>query len=254
MNAKEADNAFYGRISGYARTGSATALLVPLFLIFISAGTVAVRRPTDSAFLKMKRETAKLRMEENLEEISRIKRLSALSDGSWGKDAERGIRRPIPERVLEEFVRRFADSESRYRHEEIFYIALLHNGFPEDTFSALSNLKMTEELKANIAEAAKRFLPEWGKGGNEKKPAVLIDDFERPYTSRWILAPSLKHLSPVVRNSPLLEKIFQILLFANFYTGTGTENARKTWERLRRTEMANLGRDSLGMYPGNGVF
>jgi hypothetical protein len=251
---KGAGQAFYGKAFGHTRTGSATALLIPLFLIFISSGAVAAHRLADSAFLKAKRETAKLTMEKNLEEIARIKRSAALSDEGWNKDTRRVERRPVSERVLEECARRFGDSRSRYRCEEIFYIALLHNGFPEDAFPDLSSLKMTEELKANIVAAAKRLLPEWGRGGNEKKPVILIGGFERPDTGRWILAPSLKHLSPVIRNAPLLEKFFQILLFANFYTGTGMENARKTWEKLRLTEMANLGRDSLGMYPGNTVF
>jgi hypothetical protein len=229
------------------------ALLIPLFFAFASAGaSVSVHWLSESVLSKNRRDTTQASVQWNLEEISRIGRLSALAEPSWGEDIAQRRGRSYPERVIKELLRQFPDAESKQRCEDIFYIVLLQNGFSAN--KDFSEPKMTENIKLHIESVAKRLQPDWGNVQNGNKLLVYLFEFEQPSTNRWILLPSLRNLSPVIRNSPLVEQIFQILLFARFYTGTGEESARKSWERLRRIEMSNTGRDSLGMFYGRSIF
>jgi hypothetical protein len=226
--------------------------LVLLFFAFASAGaSVTVYRLRDSVLSRTRRELSDVLAAQSLGEISRIEKLSALSKEPWHENERPfAARQAEPERIVGEIVRQFPTSEAKNACEEIFYIAILRYGFPERR--SFSEPKMTEEFKANIDAVAKRLLPAWGSV--EKKLLVPIEKFEAPYTSRWILAPSLQNLARALRGVPVVEQVFKVLLFSRFYTGTGSENARKTWESIRRIEQTNTGRDSLGTYPGNAIF
>jgi hypothetical protein len=250
---KEMTQALDRKILNSVRTGSAMALLIPLFFTFASvAASVSVHWLTESALSKLRRENTDFTVKQNMKEISRIQNLSRLAANTWGDGTGRRSNRPESELAIEEFARQFSAAETRTRCEDIFYITLLNDGFSEKmTFSAKS---MTEIFKANIETAAKRLVPEWGKGRNDNKLLVLVNKFDQPETGRWILVPSLRHLPSAVQKAPLLEKLFMMLLYSRFYTGVGEETARKTWDRLRQIEMSNTGRDHLGMYPGNSIF
>jgi hypothetical protein len=228
--------------------------LILLFFTFVSAGaSMTVHRLADSVLSQTRREFSEALTSQSLEDIARIEKISALSMESWNENERySAARRSEPEHLIGAIVRQFPTPESQYRYEEIFFIALLYYGFPNPR--PFSEPKMTEDFKANIDTAAHRFLPESKWGSVKKSLLVPIEKFEVPYANRWILAPSLQNLSRAVRAAPVIEKIFKIFLFSRFYIGTGAENARKTWERIRRIELANVGNDSLGMYPGNAIF
>jgi hypothetical protein len=244
------------------REGSTMALLILLLFSASASTSAAVYQSTnsrlrDAALSKMRRERIKSSTERNIEEILRIKNLYELATPAWGEGTGARSARSLPERAIKAFSRQYPpDAGARHRCEDIFYIALLCNGVLDNgkKVFAFPEQKMTEEIETNVVRAMTRLLPEWGKERSEKSVLILIDKFEDPYTSRWMLVPSLKHLSSVVRNAPLVEQIFRMLLFGRPYAGIGIENMKRVWERLRRIEMSNTGRDSLGFYPGNTIF
>jgi hypothetical protein len=233
--------------------GSAIALLVPIFMIFASAGiSASVYRRIDSISLKTTQERTQITAIQNLREIVRIQKLSDLSEKGWEKNTSWNPTRSEPERIAKELFRQFPDQRSRNRCEDIFYITLLNNAFPEQ--KDFLEPKATEAIKANVDTAAKRLAQGWGAWENSKRVFILIEKFERPDTGRWIFVPSIRQLSQVIKRSPVAAKIFQIFMFGGFYTGIGAESERETWEKLRWIEMSNVGTDSLGMYPGNSIF
>jgi hypothetical protein len=247
---------------GHSRSGSVTVFLVLFFFSFFSASAgmlVSAYFPGEAALSKTGLEFTELTATRNRAEITRIKELSALSKEPWHEDGtEFSLRDSKSERLIRETVRQFPEPRAKSRYEEILYIALLNGGLSgRKGFSTEPD--MTEQFKANIETAAKRLLPEWKENGEQL--LFPLENFEQPYTSRWIFVPLLRNLSRSLQNfyalensAKKIEKIFQFFLLSRFYMGTGAGNAQKAWEKLRRLEMSNVGRDSLGMYPGTRSF
>ena len=232
------------------RKGFVTVLMLLSLLMFSSVTLFASFHLTNRLFSQRRQERIAFLAEESSEEIfslTRLRSLAALSAQPWGRDR-------LSKDVIGEVVRRLPSAELISSAEEIFYVAFLRNGLAASR--PFSEQRLAEQFKDSIGAVMERISPSpwrtWKSSGNVA--LVLIERFDN--TGRWLMVPSLLGLERSAGGSlsSWMEMMFRMILYANPYAGVGDDSARKTWEHLRRLEISNTGRDSLGMYPGNSIF